>query len=285
MTKLLLIVGLLLPTNLATQTGDTMCRPASALRWLDDLPEASGVTAGSARSGLLFAIADSGPPAIVVLDQAGAVVRKAVINGVRKDDWEAIASARCGEAACLYIADIGDNNRSRRSIVIYRVDESATARAEAVQADAFELTYPDGSHDAEAIFVRPDGHLFVVTKERGRASVYRTSHPLRAASQQALIVAATLPWPEEKGVTDAAASPDGQWIALRSNDAVRFYRAADLIAGRAGTPLQADLRGLKEPQGEGLAFGANGTLYLIGEGSSRNRPGSFVTLRCTLPTS
>ncbi len=70
---------------------------------------------------------------------------------------------------------------------------------------------------------------------------------------------------------------------MRSNDSMFLYRAAELLEQRAAKPIHIDLRVLNEPQGEGIAFGPEGTVYVVGEGGSKNRPGSFIALRCTLP--
>jgi hypothetical protein len=286
MTTFLLILGLLLPTvaTTATRTADDLCRPVAGMVSLD-LPEASGLAAGSGRSALLFAIGDSGPPVLTVLDPSGAVVRKVTINGANVTDWEAITAARCDGKSCLYVGDIGDNSRSRQSVTLYRVDEAAAASATSADAEAFELVYPDGPHDAESLFATGDGQLFLVTKERGRATIFRAPHPLRPGQRNTLSVAGSLALPESKGpgITDAAASRDGKWIVVRSNDAMFLYRAAELLEQRAAKPIHIDLRALNEPQGEGIAFGPEGTVYVVGEGGSKNRPGSFIALRCTLP--
>jgi uncharacterized protein YjiK len=284
MTTFLLILGLLLPTvATTTATTDDVCRPVTGMVPLD-LPEASGVAVGSGRSALLFAIGDSGPPVLTVLDQSGAAVRKVTLNGAKVTDWEAITAARCDGKSCLYVGDIGDNSRSRRSVTLYRVDEAAAASATSADAETFELVYPDGPHDAESLFATSEGQLFLVTKERGRATIFRAPHPLRSGQRNMLSVAAALTLAESKGsgITDAAASRDGKWIVLRSNDSMFLYRAAELLEQRAAKPIQVDLRALNEPQGEGIAFGPEGTVYVVGEGGSKNRPGSFIAMQCTL---
>jgi uncharacterized protein YjiK len=284
MTRFMLFVGLLAPTLVAEPNND-ICRAVGQTAALASLPEASGLTVGTGSSAPLFAIGDSGSPLVTVLDQSGAVVRKVTLTGAQVKDWEAITTARCGGSSCLYVADIGDNPRSRASVTIYRVDEAAATRSESVDAEAFELIYPDGPHDAEAMFATNDGRLFLVTKERGRATIFRAPHPLRLGQRDTLSVATTvaLPKADHPAITDAAASPDGKWIGLRSNDALLLYRASELLGQRTSTPIQIDLRAFREPQGEGIAFGPNGMVYLVGEGGGGKRPGSFVALRCALP--
>lgn len=285
MTKSLLIVGLLIPTVTTTRNTVDVCRTISPTTLLSDLPEASGLAVGLGPTAPLFAISDSGPPVVAVLDRSGAVVRKVTLNGARLEDWEAITAARCGSSSCLYVADIGDNGHARSSVTVYRVDEAAASRSTSVDAEAFELAYPDGPHDAESLFATKDGQLFLVTKEKERARIYRAPNPLRSGQRHTLGAATTLELPDMKGpgITDAAVSPDGKWVGVRSNDTLLLYRSSELLEGRVGAPIQIDLRPLAEPQGEGVSFGPNGIVYLVGEGGSKNRPGSFAALRCTLP--
>jgi hypothetical protein len=66
---------------------------------------------------------------------------------------------------------------------------------------------------------------------------------------------------------------------VRTGSDVAFYRPAGIVRG--GPPvLTVALRPLGEPQGEGVALGAGGMLYLTSEGP---RAGSVRALRCTLP--
>jgi hypothetical protein len=61
---------------------------------------------------------------------------------------------------------------------------------------------------------------------------------------------------------------------------VLFYPAAGLLAGKTPQPRSFDLRPLKERQGEGVAFGSDGVVYLVGEGTGRS--GTLAAIRCTL---
>jgi hypothetical protein len=122
----------------------------------------------------------------------------------------------------------------------------------------------------------PAGELFIVTKENAAtAAVYRFPRAQDNAAAR-LQIAAKIPVAR---VTDADASVDGTWVVLRTNDELLFYRTRDLLAGGRGGPRRFNLRALGEPQGEGVAFGTDGTLYLTGEGTGG---GTLATLRCAL---
>ena len=213
---------------------------------------------------------------VFALDAAGVVKGRVRVAGARVTDWEDITVGPCAQGFCLYIADIGDNNRARRQITVYRVPEPRPGESVTEPAEAWAGTYPDGAHDAEGAFITPAGELFIVTKESAAtAAVYRFPRPQGNALAR-LQVAAKVPvaW-----VTDADTSVDGIWVVLRTNDELLFYRTRDLLAGAPGEPLRFNLRALREPQGEGVAFGADGMVYLTGEG---NRGGTLASLRCTL---
>ena len=57
-----------------------------------------------------------------------------------------------------------------------------------------------------------DGELFIVTKERERATIYRVAGPLLSGRRHTLARLVTLELPEMKGpgITDAAVTPDGE---------------------------------------------------------------------------
>jgi hypothetical protein len=211
---------------------------------------------------------------------------------VKVQDWEALAIGKCPQGTCLYIGDIGDNSGKRRHITIYRVPEPDGNAKQTAQAQALLATYPDGPQDAEAMFVLPNGSLFVVTKgENGPVRLYRvppdfgqetTVHMQRIAT----VMEAT----EKKGgvatpskITDASASADGKWVALRSRTSLAVYEASDLAAGKVRAVLRYQLTDAQEAQGEGVTFAESGVLWLASEGGGKSRPGTLARLECNLP--
>ena len=261
----------------ATERHDEVgCKPVGAVAPLPGLPEASGVAVSRRTPGVLWTLNDSGDPELVAVDSKGSLKGRVRVSGATVHDWEAIASAQCDGRACLYVGDIGDNNASRKQITVYRLPEPAVGDRETAPVETFTATYPDGPHDAEALFVARDGALIIVTKEKPSA-VYRFPAPLRAGTTVKLETAGMLPI---QSVTDAETSRDGEWIAVRTNAELFFFRNEEFALGAHGTPIKLEKVG--EPQGEGVAMGENGRVYLVGEGK-HHQPGTLATLQCVFP--
>ena len=183
--------------------------------------------------------------------------------------------APCASGTCLYIADIGDNAETRQRVTVYRVPEPLPGDAQTSRPDRFSISYPDGSHNAEAQFL-VENRLFIVTKDE-TGGLYRSVSRLESEGD------VTLERIGELGVavvTDAETSPDGALVVVRTPHEVVYYRAAELTRGVVTPRARVPLDSLREAQGEGVALDADGTLYLASEGRSSMRGGSLVVLRC-----
>lgn len=252
---------------------------------LPDVPEASGLAVSRGHPGLIWTHNDSGnEPLLFPLDISGRPVgRVRVARSLR--DWEDVSLASCPLGDCLYIGDIGDNSMSRKSIQVLRVPEPDPGARAVERPDVIGLTYPDGPHNAEAMFIA-GGRIFIVTRDRVGAVYRSTARPgdvLSAFNRSPLnIKLLRVGQLRLAGVTDAEASPDEMSVAVRTSDEVVVYRTADLIAvpDTAQPTIRIPIDVLGEPQGEGVALGDNGTLYLASEGRLWNRAGRVIMLRC-----
>lgn len=264
---------------LAAVHGDDelVCHQVSLPTSLVEMPEASGIAASRRTPNLFWMTNDSGHPRLFAVDENGQVRGRVDVAGAELIDWEDLSISRCGSGSCLYIADIGDNDARRSSIKLYRMPEPAP-HEKTRQADGMEVRYPDGPHDAEAMFVLPDDSIYVITKES--PSVVYHAPRFEPGGTLALERLMTLPL---RHVTDAEASADGRWVAVRTKEEALFYRTDELLRGEVEHVITASLLEFAEPQGEGIAFGAGNAVYLAGEGGGKRAPGTFLRLECALP--
>jgi hypothetical protein len=281
MVLTLMLPGLAAANPASASQGSGGCRPSGNLMALAELSEASGLVASRTTAGRLWLHNDSGAPVLFAVDQHGKSAGRLTVTGARVEDWEALATGPCGSGSCLYIGDIGDNGARRKQITIYRVPEPAQAGGSA-KAEVFSATYPDGAQDAEALMVAPDGAVIIVTKgEAGPIAAYRFPKSLQPNTIMRLEKIGVLA--NKAGndkITDGAFSSDGQWVALRTKTALTFYRGADFLKGDFGNGRRVDLSGLREPQGEAIAFGAGDHVYVAGEGGGKKQPGTLGQLSC-----
>jgi hypothetical protein len=274
-------------TTIPAMDAAPRCAPAGEVRRVPELVEGSGVAASRRVPGRLWAHNDSGAPVLFALSQEGAVTGRIRLDGATVDDWEAVAVGPCGTASCVFVGDIGDNEASRAHITVYRFEEPA-ADSGAVTAVAFHARYPDGAQDAEALVVDRGGRLFIITKgDTGPVALYRFPASLRAGTTVELERvgaprSSVTPGRDDR-ITDAALSDDGRWVALRSTTCLTLHRASDFMSGSWREAARVSLDPLGEPQGEGVTFAGDGSLYLVGEGGGRKRPGTFAKLSCPGP--
>lgn len=261
------------------------CKPSGALMRLADLPEASGLVASRKTGGRFWLHNDSGRPELIAVDAKGRAAGRVELDGASVEDWEALATGPCDGGTCLYVGDIGDNDARRASVVVYRTVEPDLAGGTARVTGAFRATYPDGAHDAETLLVAPDGTLHIVTKgDTGAVALYRFPRELRSGATMKL---ERVGEPLTKGqpgrdfrITDGAVSADGKWVALRTNTTLMLYDAAAFFKGTWKESRKISLSALREPQGEAVAFGSDGTIHLAGEGGGKKQPGTLGALTC-----
>ncbi len=271
----------------ARSVNTASCSEGATLARLPDVNEASGLVVSRRNAGILWTHNDSGAPILYTVGIDGNLRARVQVQGVQIDDWEDIAAGPCPQGSCLYIADIGDNRRERLQVAVYRVPEPTMEETVTRPAEVFYATYPDQPQDAEAFFVNGSGTMFIVTKGEGSPiSVYRFPSSPAAGSTVRLEHVITLSSKVEKPqrITDADISWDGRWVVLRTLDLLEFYRASDLLNGKASDPLTFDLSPLHEPQGEGVALAKDGTVYLASEGRDAIRGGTLSRLSCKLPS-
>ena len=274
------------------------CRPVRpAIALPGNLAETSGVATSLRNPALVWTHNDGGRgPFLYALDLDGRLQARIELNQ-RNNDWEDIARGRCDLGACLYVANTGDNSERRDMISFYRLAEpegvgdpnvDAEGRMDverSVDAERYRMVLPDGPRDIEAMYVLPTEQIFFVTKGRNHpVTVYRYPSPLRSADvvtlqevQRLTAAPADLP----RMVTGASATLDGSTVAIRTYESLEFFDVTEgeqLLKSNVG---RVNLRTLREPQGEGVAFGADGAIVLSSESVAGSSP-SLTFLSCDL---
>jgi hypothetical protein len=255
------------------------CAVIAGPAMLPDVPETSGLAISRRVPGVVWSHNDSGHAAVLFAIDSSGTVRGRVRVPVRTRDWEDVSAARCPSGDCLYIADIGDNARERRRIVIARVPEPSPTDSDTAAPEVFSATYADGRHNAEAMFVLGDD-LFIVTRDRVGGIYHGRPSDARKGKDNDIVFTRVgqLGLPT---VTDAEASPDEKTIVVRTSGEAVLYAATDFVRGKYSAIARIPLDGLKEPQGEGVARDGQGNLYLSSEGGPWNRAGRLLKLRCS----
>jgi hypothetical protein len=232
--------------------GDAEVEAEVAVTFLDEtVDESSGLVA---RGDRLYTINDSGDgPYVYAVDgQTGETVAVNVFADEDPVDLEALAPGREGS---IWVGDIGDNYRVRGSVKVHRIGPADAGGR--VPATTYELTYPDRPHDAEALLVHPRTERVLVVTKRPIIGgvVYRAPENLREGKLHQLEAVASV----SGMITDGTFLPDGRHVLLRTSGGAAVYtypgfeRVAEFLL-----PLQ--------DQGEGIAIGEDGRIYLSSEG-------------------
>lgn len=270
----------------------------------DELRESSGIAISRTQPGVLWSHNDSGDgPNLYAIDEKGTLLAKVPVTDAMARDWEDISLGPCPAAMgapdpkgrhCLFIADTGDNNQIRSEVSIYIVIEPRVtpkgAEPATVQARSFRYRYPKGPNDAEALAVRSNGDLEIVTKGRTGTIDFFSIPADTAARALASGEIVTAQYDGNSGirpdarsgrlVTSAALSPDGKTLAVRTYYEVYFFGLVNLKGEARWRDLHRTCSlGDAEPQGEAIDYLDANTLLLTSE-RSRGRPGSIHRLRC-----
>jgi hypothetical protein len=249
----------------------TVCRVTD--KRLDEL-------SGMVRTPTGFAVVDDGSDLsshrrIFFLDNRCTVVR-AVKYPSTPRDTEDLAQAPDGT---LWVADIGDNNRNRETIALWRLASGAASPV------LYRMTYPDGPHDAEALVLAGDGTPVVVTKDPETAELYQPAQALVAGKTTPLrhVGEFNLPGTGTSNpfsflgravITGGANASDGSHVVLRTYaDAFEFPVSHGDVVHAITTEKPRSVPLPDEPQGESIAYDHDGSsLLTVSEWSTDANP-------------
>jgi hypothetical protein len=240
------------------------------------LSEISGLAASRRNPSFLWVHNDGRAEEVFAINSAGELA--AIVRVSKKiDDVEDIAIGAGPRKGVdyVYVGDIGDNDLKRRNVRLVRFPEldlskfGATATT-ARDVEVFQLKYPDGPHDAEALLIDPQTReVIIVSKEKERSRLFRVNlHSLREGTATPLELAGYLGVDEVSG-GDISAS--GNLIVLRSEDRGWLWTRREgesVAAAMQRAPRIVLTRGRGQGQnGESVGFEPDGGgYYTISEG-------------------
>ena len=245
------------------------------------IEESSGLAASRTNPNIYWTNNDSGDaPLVYAFDSTGESRGVFRVTGAQARDWEdmAIGPGPGRGQSYLYLGDIGDNEKRRSEIVVYRVAEPKLTAADKTSSksnpratppsEAIRLRYPDGKFDAESLLVHPTrGNIYIVTKVMLRnATVYEATAPFNAGQVITMKRIGEIKIPSMLGgnLTGGSISPDGRRIALC--DYLQGYEVVLPAASKNFNDIWKQTftsfpLGQRE-QGESIAYRADGKAIL-----------------------
>jgi hypothetical protein len=242
------------------------------------LDEISGMAVSRRNPGVFWVHNDSGDKArIYAIDVRGRLLTTFLVAGAKARDWEDIAVGPGPERneSYLYIADIGDNKATQKTVTVYRVPEPTVSLTKPLsvdrtaRTDVIVLTYPDRPRDAETLFVDPlTRDLYIISKREMSNRLYRAPYPQSTEKAMELEFKATLSIGYAVG---GDMSSDGRFAVVRSAlGAVMYERTDNAPLWEAFKKKPVAIPVKFEPQGETIAFDIEGRgYYTVSEGKKQ----------------
>ncbi|MCG2614037.1 hypothetical protein LZZ85_07080 [Terrimonas sp. NA20] len=221
-----------------------------------EVDEVSGAADSKTNPGYLWLHEDSGNPTqLSLMSHSGELKKHVTLKGIRNRDWEELALAKGPEPEVnyIYLADIGNNNLSVQHFVIYRFPEPTSTDDEVTKFEKIAFTYPDKTHDAEAMFIdNVSKDIFILSKEDSSSAIYRIPYPQSTTSFNKAEFVGRLPYGK---VVGAAMSPTNSEVLIKTYSAVYYWKlTTNAVANEILNSPPLRISYVKEPQGEAIVF-------------------------------
>lgn len=176
--------------------------------------ETSGLAVSRRNPGVLWTHDDSGgASALYAVKATGPKIAVLHIKGAKNEDWEDLASYELDGKSWLLIADTGDNDAKRATVMLHVVEEPAlevsksTADMSARPARTIRLRYEDGPRDCESVAVDVAGRaVYLLTKREDVKRLYRVelepkdSNAVSVARHMGLVAQLPQPTAAQRGI-------------------------------------------------------------------------------------
>lgn len=298
--------------------GCPVCGKAQTMGELPaDLPEGSGLGVSRLHPGIYYSMNDSPTSDIRVtaFNEKGSLVASLKLENVHskqgfgkggQGDVESWATGPCNpgeDSNCIFIGDTGHNcarpsekcTYHRKLYSIMRFSEPKKLPAAGGEAslvgERFWFRYPDGQHDAEAMFLTPQGTIYIVTKEdRGNSQIFIVPELRLGSTVEAVQVGTISPPYGELLFTAASYKKSGNWhgISLRTYSNIFYYPIAPGQAVEDALKAEpCDLPAGKLVQAEGVGWTTDGSGYITiteaGDGAAPGTRGPILKVECKAP--
>jgi hypothetical protein len=226
------------------------------------LDEASGLVMSRSHPGVYWTHNDGDDGVLYAIAADGADRGRVKIDA-RFRDWEDIAADAAGH---LYLADVGNNQRERKRITVYRIAEPADpAKTRKADVEAtWRLSFPDKPFNCESLFVHGAFGYVVSKAEPGRrAAVYR--FPL-TLDRKDHVLESVCELPIDEPVTAADISDDGRRLAVLAQHALQLFQIDGDVRKAAEEGALSQKIPIPPLQLEGCCFNPAGVLLIAESG-------------------
>ena len=130
----------------------------------ENIKESSGLAASRCSENVLWTHNDAGRDALIyALKPDGTLLGTWRVPNAQNTDWEDIAAYKDAGGKCfLYIGDIGDNDKARAELTVYKIAEpsvpaaaAGNSQTETEPAELLKFVYADAKNNAESLLVHP----------------------------------------------------------------------------------------------------------------------------------
>lgn len=245
-----------------------------------EINEASGLVASVVHRGWFWTHNDSGDgPRVFLIDDSARHRATYYLQGVSAYDWEDMAMMERDGDPYLLIGDIGDNRGERPYVFLHVLKEPLAATPQGAtdtlsreHIQSLVMRYEDGPRDAESLFFDSrDKQLYVISKRELEVGIYATPLPESDTGTLMLRKVGVLP---HVFITSAAISSDGTEVLIKNLLQVFYWRRKpheSIPEMFRRTAVEQPYH--PEPQGEAIAFAADGSgYYTLGEAVLGLRP-------------
>lgn len=248
----------------------------------EDIREASGIAVSRIHEDVIWVINDSGNSASVyALNPKGRVLRTLNIEGVWNNDWEDLASFEYEAKPYILIADIGDNDSTRKACFLHFVEEPdiektpGSSPLSVKPSWSMTYTYEDGPRDCEAVAVDMFNERILLLSKRDNPPILYELHLTKQENAVARKCAQIKPLPQRtQDHTDLSKysnrptamdiSSDGLSAVVLTYDCAFYFRkekSADWATALSGSMKEIIFSPLR--QAESVCFNRDGSSIFI----------------------